>query len=1193
VVFLLTLRNVRLRCMNDRDDGSRVLHAVAPEMELEPASSTVPDAVWARQAARSVRAATADPSSQAAEAVTFQAASAFAAALGLARAARTADEESVDAAIDCAEAVFSNPFTADYVGSARMSPTAEAAPAAALFINELVIIAVKAADDGGERAVYSREQRVRALRTLTLSAAALTRDVARQLLPGVASKLAKAAAYAFRAAPNSTSFDRVAMAACEALGAFIQVAFATHSDEEARLMRDLWTISSSAHDEATAAAAAVTAAEAQQQLRSVLRSFLSHGAVRASRDAPTKQGDQARSNTTAPVPVAAVWARNAASRLLPLVEPLARGIRNEFCRGVNLRACPPAVTAQGAQLQHLLGVIAGADQRSWMSEAVAHLAVATTTARQVTNAITSISSSFTTVIGISRPASPTLWALTPHVEAALVGDIVVALKDRTNSVALATLAFLAGLTTVCPRAVARLTAALPGWHLLVFRRVCGALTDAQNVPGRQRDTLDVALDEVPEAIVAALERFVLAVPFDGCVASVADTWKRVTRFVGAQLLPMLDEWDAYETHPAVLRAAAVVVAIAIERLRAAGRRSDEIAAEFVFGGCWQALWSAVRLTRHVWDVGYRFEECTIAQREHRAAVMVAALKLVVTCACCIGGLGTDAAEAWLGDTLFDVLAECANPHDESIRRAAIGAAQSIALLVGGDVAVRRATLKERQTSAARLLTHCADFVVDAALLRVGIPGNEGGFSNPTQWRPLPVAERAAGEAEIAEDEESVSDECTTACRVLRAFLLVSRDGVVEGEAAEVAETGAALQPFITAVMERMTKVVTARVNSETANTAIVLMRDAAIFASLCQRSYDAAVLAGPRPSPFPCPRDGSLPDMANAEYDRQAPLWLQRYHRCLEAALDATLPTVLSAARPGAGREESFLRTRMDALRLAQEVVGALASTVPPRKMESDGEAGELASNDDVCWPSQPPVLRLSDNYLPVAYRLYSMLVRVLDATSASTAVSPAALAERLGALVSSSGALNDDDATRREMRRLALELRQLPLADDESVVTAVSVSTSLLRLAPTFLHQRMRDIVVPLAVLHWQRYCLLHEAAWLHALSSSGARREVMSALADVSRREKKSERVSVVDHDATPWMPGEMEPGHGKDPEAAVASTVSPSPIAAGPRTLRGQRLRRAVSALVEAVRSHETDASSEAAARFESRVAAALLV
>jgi hypothetical protein len=534
------------------------------------------------------------------------------------------------------------------------------------------------------------------------------------------------------------------------------------------------------------------------------------------------------------------------------------------------------------------------------------------------------------------------------------------------------------------------------------------------------------------------------------VVSVADTWKRVTRFVGAQLLPMLDEWDAYETHPAVLRAAAVVVAIAIEGLRAAGRRSDEIAAEFVFGGCWQALWSAVRLTRHVWDVGYRFEECTIAQREHRSAVMVAALELVVTCARCIGGLGTDAAEAWLGDTLFDVLAECANPHDESIRRAAIGAVQSIALLVSGDVAVRRATLKERQTSAARLLTHCADFVVDAALLRVGIPGNEGGFSNPTQWRPLPVAERAAGEAEIAGDEESVSDECTTACRVLRAFLLVSRDGVVEGEAAEVAETGAALQPFITAVMERMTKVVTARVNSETANTAIVLMRDAAIFASLCQRSYDAAVLAGPRPSPFPCPRDGSLPDMANAEYDRQAPLWLQRYHRCLEAALDATLPTVLSAARPGAGREESFLRTRIDALRLAQEVVGALASTVPPRKMESDGEAGELASNDDACWPPQPPVLRLSDNYLPVAYRLYSMLVRVLDATSASTAVSPAALADRLAALVSSSwcaerrrchearnaaaGARTTPAASRRRRirrhRRLRVHLAAPPSAD-------------------------------------------------------------------------------------------------------------------------------------------------------------------
>jgi hypothetical protein len=64
---------------------------------------------------------------------------------------------------------------------------------------------------------------------------------------------------------------------------------------------------------------------------------------------------------------------------------------------------------------------------------------------------------------------------------------------------------------------------------------CRALADAQNVAGWQRDTLGVALDEVPEAIVAALQRFVLAVPFDGCVASVAAAWKRFTPFVGAAL----------------------------------------------------------------------------------------------------------------------------------------------------------------------------------------------------------------------------------------------------------------------------------------------------------------------------------------------------------------------------------------------------------------------------------------------------------------------------------------------------------------------------------------------------------------------------------------------------------------------------------------------------------------------------------
>jgi hypothetical protein len=113
---------------DDRDYGSRVLHAVAPGLKLEPLSPSVPDPVLARQAARSVRAATADPSSLEAEALTFQAASAFAAALEPVRAARTADEESGDAAMDCAEAVFTNPFTADYVGSARISPAVSCRP---------------------------------------------------------------------------------------------------------------------------------------------------------------------------------------------------------------------------------------------------------------------------------------------------------------------------------------------------------------------------------------------------------------------------------------------------------------------------------------------------------------------------------------------------------------------------------------------------------------------------------------------------------------------------------------------------------------------------------------------------------------------------------------------------------------------------------------------------------------------------------------------------------------------------------------------------------------------------------------------------------------------------------------------------------------------------------------------------------
>jgi hypothetical protein len=1011
-------------------------------------------------------------------------------------------------------------------------------PAAALFVNELLQMLQHRRADGRYWLAPAGQRRL--LAAIEGCIAVSSTVTARQILPGLASKMIKLAGDTLRA--DGMGVNRVGVASVRAVAVLLRRSFSPANSYEATELLNLQAA------QISGARASIThnpehdddaVARVNADLK---RTLLFSGATTVNAAAPARRGtssaEVAALAATGNRGSGARWAIQAVDKLTALGEPLGRLIANELQRVAGAGALEEGC-ADAATLADLLVILCGgSDQAPWIQRA-AYDAIDLASASpgdlggsQLTRGLLSLWSSAAVSVGLTRTGFNAPQTAPPDLVHAAVRrqltqeavQAVLGASGATSS--LASLAVLRGTWALGVPPPSDLSSTAIGFQSKLLQRVCACAGDSTTRAYASRHAAELLL--------------LMSAP-----TPTGSTWQAFADLVDGPATALVDDWDRYELHPGLFTVLAVLCDYC--------RTSLADPADFVFGGAWSSLWRLIRCSRNVWQIEHRYKECTVAQQQHRAAVLCSALDCVGTVALAAGMLPEEACEVWLVDALYPVLACCACPVDGTVREAGIRCLHRIATSV---------QLQEHETSskptaaaasgprlAAQLFTRCGDYVTDAALMRLpeGGPSGRrqvgGGFFDPVAWRPLPTSERVdplggGVEAQPLDDaaEDADVSECVTACHVLEAFTRVvcaaatnadkphDDDGDDPAEhVAFVLDSGLALEPFIRAISKRAAELLVAHasrrqpaVPRHVVASCVRLLRATLEFTAACSAAYDEHVFAGPRPERLPLPKDGALPDLAALEYNRNMPLWLMQLHAAAEEALRALLPLLNNTASTR-GTDSSgpdalasvVLKGQLDILSAVKEALRALSSTRPPLRYEEQNPDEEPSNGvkyfpvhtaghgaiDDSCWPPAVREPRLSDTYLPHAYQVFSALSRVVDAVPAGShsAVSPSALADRAlsvyqRAVEARAPSRKGGDASvvplpqsvAIEVRRVAREIRQAPTISSDLVSAAGRTCLHLARLVPSFLYTRVRDNFVPALLVHWARYVLAEEPSLL-----------------------------------------------------------------------------------------------------------------